>query len=592
MATRLKPVDAVTIGVGLTGSLAALELVGAGLTVVGLERGAARDTVPDFQSPAIHDELRYSIRKAMMQDNAKVAVTFRNDSDERALPIRRWESFLPGQGLGGSFVHWNGQSFRFQVADFIYRTHHLERYGKKFLDACGPELTIQDWGVTYEELEPHFDRFEYLLGVSGKAGNIKGQIHPGGNPFEAPRAREYPNPPMKEPYFAAIFRKGAEKVGYHPYPQPSSNLSRPYTNPLGLKMEACVFCGFCERYACEHYAKASPQTTILPVLLKNPNYELRAGCEVLRINLDNTGKKATGVTYVDAAGQEYEQPAELVLITAFPINNVRTLLLSGIGKPYDPKTGQGVVGRNYTYQTTGGPAVFMDQSVNINPFMASGANGTMIDDFGGDNFDHKDLGFIGGQYVGAIMTNGRPIEFHPTPPGTPKWGLDWKRAVAQHYNHTILIQQHGTSVASRLNYLDLDPTYRDAWGQPLLRMTFDFPENDIRMSQYIADKVVDIGRAMGGKVVVRGGTKRPYTTTVYQSTHNAGGAIMGTDPRTSVVNRYLQCWDVPNVFSFGASGFPQNGSYNYSGTIGAMTYWALDAIKSKYLKSPGPLVQA
>jgi gluconate 2-dehydrogenase alpha chain len=592
MAARLKPVDVVTIGVGLTGSLAALELAGEGLTVVGLERGAPRDTVPDFQSPSIHDELRYSIRKAMMQDNAKVAVTFRNDSNQTALPIRRWESFLPGQGLGGSFVHWNGQSFRGQVSDFINRTHHLERYGQKFLDACGPELILQDWDVTYDELEPHYDRFEYLIGVSGTAGNIKGQILPGGNPFEAPRSRDYPNPAQKEPYFGAIFRKGAEKLGYHPYPQPSSNLSRPYTNPLGLKMEACVFCGFCERYACEHYAKGSPQTTILPILLKNPNYELRTRCEVLRINLDNTRKKATGVTYVDAAGQEFEQPADLVLICAFPLNNVRTLLLSGIGQPYDPKTGDGVVGRNYTYQTTGGPTIFMDEGININPFMASGANGTMIDDFGGDNFDHKDLGFIGGQYVGAIMTNGRPIEFHPTPPGTPGWGLDWKRAVARHYNHAILIQQHGTSQPSRVNYLDLDPTYQDAWGQPLLRMTFDFPENDIRMSQYIADKVVEIGHAMGGKIVVRGGRKRPYTTTVYQSTHNSGGAVMGADRRTSVVNRYLQCWDVPNVFSFGASSFPQNITYNYTVTIGALTYWALDAIKTKYLKSPGPLVQA
>src|SRR3989475_12866047 len=118
MATRLKPVDAVTIGVGLTGSLAGLELTGAGLTVVGLERGAGRDTVPDFQSPAIHDELRFSIRKGMMQDNVKEAVTFRNSSDQTALPIRRWASFLPGTGLGGSFVHWNGQSLRFHVADF------------------------------------------------------------------------------------------------------------------------------------------------------------------------------------------------------------------------------------------------------------------------------------------------------------------------------------------------------------------------------------------------------------------------------------------------------------------------------------------
>src|SRR6266849_9635848 len=202
MATRLAPVDVVTIGVGLTGSLSALELAATGLKVVGLERGAGRDTVPDFQSPSIHDELRFSIRKAMMQDNVKEAGTFRNSSDQTALPIRRWESFLPGTGLGGSFVHWNGQTFRFQVADFIYKTHIEQRYGKKFLEACGPELTIQDWGVTYEELEPHYDRFEYLCGTSGKAGNIKGQIQSGGNPFEGPRSRDYATPPMKEPYYA------------------------------------------------------------------------------------------------------------------------------------------------------------------------------------------------------------------------------------------------------------------------------------------------------------------------------------------------------------------------------------------------------
>ena len=126
MARALKPVDAVTIGVGLTGSLAALELAKQRLKVVGLERGAPRYTVPDFQSPAIHDELRFSIRKGMMQDNVKEAVTFRNSSDQTALPVRRWESFLPGTG-------------------FIYKTHILQRYGKKFLEACGPELTIQDW---------------------------------------------------------------------------------------------------------------------------------------------------------------------------------------------------------------------------------------------------------------------------------------------------------------------------------------------------------------------------------------------------------------------------------------------------------------
>jgi len=78
----------------------------------------------------------------------------------------------------------------------------------------------------------------------------------------------------------------------------------------------------------------------------------------------------------------------------------------------------------------------------------------------------------------------------------------------------------------------------------------------------------------------------------YQTTHNTGGAIMGTDPRTSVVNRYLQAWDVPNVFVMGASAFPQNAGYNPTGTVGALTYWAADAIRNQYLRKPGALMSA
>jgi gluconate 2-dehydrogenase alpha chain len=222
--------------------------------------------------------------------------------------------------------------------------------------------------------------------------------------------------------------------------------------------------------------------------------------------------------------------------------------------------------------------------------MASGASGSVIDDFAGDNFDHKGLGFVGGAYISATMTGGRPIEFHPTPPGTPSWGLGWKQAVARHYNHTVGLLCHGSSHPTRGNCLDLDPTYKDAWGQPLLRMTFDFPDNDVRMSRYVTDKAIGIGRAMGGKIVAGVPRARPYDSTIYQTTHNTGGAIMGNDPRTSAVNRYLQSWDVPNVFVVGASAYPHNASYNPTGTVGAFTYWALDAIKSRYLKAPGPLV--
>jgi gluconate 2-dehydrogenase alpha chain len=589
MTERLKEVDVVVIGVGMVGSIVAKELAAAGYKVVGLERGQPRFTVPQFQSPGVHDELRFDIRKALMQDNTREPVTFRNQGSQVALPVRRWESFLPGTGLGGSMVHWNGQTYRFQANDFQLATRTRERYGKDFLDQ---DVTIQDWGVTYDDLEPHYDRFEYLLGTSGKAGNIKGQIQPGGDPHESPRSREYPTPPQKEHFQGALFRKAASSLGYHPFPQPSSNLSQPYTNPEGMKLNACVFCGFCERYACEHYAKSVPQTVILPVLLANPNFELRTGCQVQRINLDSTKKHATGVTYIDAVGREFEQPASLVITSTFAINNIRMLLLSGIGAPYDPATGQGVVGRNYAYQTMSSVASFFDDDIIINPFMASGASGTLINDFAGDNFDHSGLGFIGGAFIGAVNTNGRPIQYHPVPPGTPNWGKGWKQAVIKHYNHTVMVSLHGSSVSQRQNYCDLDPTYKDAWGQPVLRITFDFPRNDIKMAAHVTAKAVEIGKAMGAKQVAGSPRKGPYTVTQYQTTHNTGGTVMGDNPKTSVVNRYLQSWDVPNVFVIGASNYPQNASWNPTGTLGALTYWAIDALKNKYLKNPGRLVSA
>jgi len=588
MAIRMKETDAVLIGVGLVGTILGRELTRAGLKVVGLERGEPRSTVPDFQGPQIHDELRYAVRYALMQDTARETVTFRNRRDQRALPVRRWNSFLPGTGVGGAAVHWNGQTYRFQDSDFRMRTRTEERYGKDFLD---PEITVQDWGVSAEDMEPHYDRFEYLLGVSGKAGHLQGKKIPGGNPFEDSRSREYPTPPMKEPYGSALFRKAAEGLGYHPFPQPSANLSQPYTNPEGMTLKTCMFCGYCERFGCEHYAKASPQTVLLPVLLKDERFELRTNCQVLRINLDSSGKRATGVTYVDGSGQEYEQPASLVILGGFALNNVRMLLLSGIGKPYDPESGTGTVGRNYAYQTTSGVQVFFDRDVNINPFMRSGASGTVMADFVSDNFDHSSLGFVGGAYIGETMSHGRPIEFHPTPPGTPAWGSEWKKAVIRHYNHTSVLNIHGSSVAVRSNYLDLDPTYLDAWGLPLLRMTFDFPENDLKMSAYLTERAAEIGRAMGGRQVSASPRKGPYDITKYQTTHNTGGTVMGADPSTSVVNPFLQSWDVSNLFVIGASNFPQNASYNPTDTVGALAYRAAEAIVGRYLKSPGPLVQ-
>lgn len=154
MATTLPSVDVVTVGVGWTGGIVAAECTKAGLKVVGLERGQKRGT-EDFMS--IHDEYRYAIRYDLMQNLSKETVSFRNNRNMKALPMRQLGSFLLGEGLGGSGTHWNGMTFRFLPYDFQIKTLTDKRYGPNKL---GPDYLIQDWGLTYDELEPYFDKFE------------------------------------------------------------------------------------------------------------------------------------------------------------------------------------------------------------------------------------------------------------------------------------------------------------------------------------------------------------------------------------------------------------------------------------------------
>ena len=592
MARKLPSKDVVIIGMGWTGSILANELTDAGLDVVAIERGPWRDTATDFPISYMQDELRYRIQHELFLRNSQMSVTFRNNVNQTALPVRSWGAFMLGNGAGGAGVHWNAETWRFLPTDFKLKSHLTQRYGANFLPA---DMTIQDFGVSFDDLEPHYDAFEYLCGTSGRAGNLNGQIQEGGNPFEGSRSRPYPTPPQKQGYGHMLFAQAAQQLGYKPFPQPSGNLSQAYTNPLGVTMGQCTYCGFCEWFGCANYSKASPQTTVLPVLLRKSNFEARTDSEVTRINLDNAGKRAIGVTYVDSSGEEFEQPADLVLLCAFSLFNVQLLLLSGIGKPYDPATGQGQIGRNFTHQTMSDALGFFDKDkYNFNPFVASGAIGMCIDEFNGDNFDHGPLGFVGGGYIGEVQTGGRPIQTTAVPPDTPAWGSKWKQALKDNYLSTINSPGacHASMYSYRDNYLSLDPTYKDRFGRPLVRITLDFHDNEIKMSAFLTDKFADILKAMGARQIVKRPRKPPYDVTAYQTSHLNGGAIMGDNPGNSALNRYLQSWDVPNLFVMGASAFPQNAGYNPTGTVGALAYWAAGAIRSQYLKNPGPLVHA
>ncbi len=588
MATNAPKKDVVIVGLGWTGSILAMELCEEGLEVLALERGDDRDTVPDFKYPEVADELKYGVRYGFMQKPRNSTLTVRRTLEETALPYRMLGSFLPGDGVGGAGIHWNGHNWRPMVEELRLRSYVEESFGA---DIIPEDMTIQDWGVDYDELEPYFDRFEKIAGIAGQAGNINGKIIEGGNPFEAPRSGDFPMPPLPQTVDAMMFADAARKMGYHPFPRPAANASQAYTNPYGMQLGPCNFCGFCERFGCLNYSKSSPQTCILAALKRKSNFSYKVNSEVLKVELAPDGKTATGVTYVTAEGEEVFQPADLVILAAYQLHNVHLMLLSGIGQPYDPATGEGVTGKNYAYQMNGGTSLFF-KDIEFNPFVGAGSNGMVIDDFAINQIDFGKEGFIGGSYISSGTTNGQPIRSMRLPPGTPSWGAAWKQATKEWYGHSMSIGSHGSNMTYRDTYLDLDPTYKDRHGRPLMRMTFNWKPNDIRMTQFMKTKIEPIAESMNPDIMQSGYKSEGamYDVRPYQTTHNVGGAIMGSDPKTSALNRYLQSWDVHNVFVMGSTAFPQNLQYNPTGMVGGLAYWSANAIRKDYLPNPRPLV--
>ncbi|EFM12437.1 Gluconate 2-dehydrogenase (acceptor) [Paenibacillus curdlanolyticus YK9] len=571
MAKTLPKTDVVIVGVGWAGGIIAAELTKGGLNVVGLERGRERKTEDYYM---VHDELRYGSRYDLMQDLSKETITFRSTEKIRALPMRQYGSFLLGEGLGGSGVHWNGQTFRFLPYDFEIRSKTIERYGKNKIPA---DMSIQDWGITYDQLEPYYDKFEKTAGISGET-----------NPLGGKRSADYPTPPMLKTPAITKFIDAASKLNLHPYMMPSANLSQTYTNPDGVSRAACQYCGYCERFGCEYGAKADPVVTVIPVANKTGKFEIRTHSNVRRIL--HKGGKATGVLYTDVTtGEEIEQPADIVVVTSYVFNNVRLLLQSGIGKPYNPATGTGVIGKNYAYQVIKGNAAGFFEEEQFNNFAGAGSLGVNLDDYNGDNFDHSDLKFIHGGSISLSQTGQRPIANNPVPPDSPSWGSDFKKNSLKYANRVLAVGGQGSSMSFKHHFLDLDPTFKDAFGDPLIRITFDFEEQDRQLAVFLANKSAEIVKQMGAKTINQLKELGPYEITTYQSTHNTGGVIIGASPDTSAVNSYCQMWDMDNVFVVGASAFPHNSGYNPTGTVGALAYRTAEGIMT-YRNKGGLLV--
>ena len=580
---QLKPVDVVIAGGGFVGLTLAKEIATrTSLSVVVLERGQPRN-LASYSTDM--DELDYALRYRMMQNLGEETATHRHSTRANAVPIRQYGSFNPGSGVGGAGEHWSGLSYRFYPENFRLATALRETHGSRL-----PEnLAVQDWGFTWDELENDYWRAEQLIGVCGKAGNLQRQQVDGGNVFEGNRSHEYPNPAHQMTYVTTAFASAARELGYHPYPVPSATLSRNYTNPDGVSRAACAYCGYCTRFGCMIGAKAQPTNVLMPVLQKRKNFTLRTGCNVRRV-LHREGK-AEGLSYIDATGEEIHQPAAVVIMASWTLNNSRLLLLSKIGQPFDAAAGKGTVGRNLTHQVAQSTRIFLDKP--LNNFMGAGGLGMCISDFDGKEGINAYPGVLRGGNIRLMSGGEGPIaSFGLIPPGAAErdWGSGFKKAALEWHDRTCTITSEAEHLAYRENFLDLDPTYTDKYGDPLARLTLDWTDHERAQGAMLAKVQAQIAKAMGARAITSNSRHlERYTLTMYQSTHVNGGAVMGTSPETSVVNPWLQHWQLPNMWVVGASAFPQNGSGNPTLTILAITLRAADAMIDRYFKHPGAL---
>jgi gluconate 2-dehydrogenase alpha chain len=552
MTTRLKDTDVVIIGLGAAGGVAALPIAQAGINVVGLEAGTwltRRDFAPD--------ELRNNVRdwpQAVQKAQHEVPTQRVN---ARA-PTLRANSHPMMNAVGGTTLHYWAQSWRLNPWDFKVVSETTRRYGASRIPKGS---TVEDWPFGLDELEPSYDKVEYEIGVSGQAGNVRGRIDRRGNIFEGPRSRDYPMPPLRGTGFTDMMAAAATTLGWHPFPGPAAINSRSYQGRSG-----CMYHGFCNKGGCHVDAKNSPAVTTIPKAQKTGHLQVVTRAHVTTIEVDREGR-ASGVNYV-TDGVEYFQPAKVVLLASYTYENTRTLLLSkSKAYPNGLSNNHGQVGRHYFSHNQGAGVTALFPK-NLNTWYGLPAQGTGVDNFADDNFDHAGVDFIGGGNL-WVYSDRRPIAAAAmsTFGKAPSWGSAWKAFIKENADRTNTSYLQKTTLPYEDNYLDLDPVVKDPLGLPVCRITADYKDNERKIATFIQDKMEAWYRAAGAVEIQRGllGVMGP-------TTHAYGGTRMGDNADTNVVDRWGFSHEAPNLGVLGASIMGTSGARNPTLTVQALAW--------------------
>lgn len=549
--------DVVLVGLGAVGGLVAPILARAGLRVVALEAGPYR-TAEDY----VPDELRsaHYCRGEMGDKFAAEIPRWRRNVGEPTTAA----TFSLGRmvnGVGGSTIRYAGWLRRFHPHHFRHLSHVLERFGEEVLPE---EATLADWPLTYEELEPYYTQVEYTVGVAGDDRE---------NPFP-PRSAPFPMPPLRRFRAGEAFRECCERLALHPHTVPAGVNSVPYNGLPETSYSAwSAGVGF-GPFANDRW---NPSLTSVPEALASGNLDLRTHCRAVRIVTDRRGR-AGGVEYIDANGERRVQRAGTVILSAYTFEIVRLLLLSRDDRHLDGlgnNTGQ--LGRHFMAKMFSDVHGLIPGTV-FNKHTGLAAQAVVVDDFLAEDLDYRELGFVGGTTLGC-ESQFQPIFIsrEPVPPDVRPWGKPYKDHLRQ-WQDQLAVRIQPDTLSYRSNFLDLDPHHRDrsGLGLPVLRITYDLRDNEQRLAAWAEDRATEILRQMGATKTWPGSR-----FTGVMSSHDLGGARMGHDPATSVVDPDLRVHDTPGLYVFGGATFPTCPGINPMLTIWAVCARAAERLAER-----------
>ena len=530
-------VDFAIVGSGAAGGVLARELARAGFTIVLFEQGQ-RLAPANFE----HDELKYWFMGGITNDVTENPQTFRSDATKKAERATVRPPLWYARTVGGTTVHYTANYWRFHEIDFEERT----RLGTI------PGTGFDDWPIGYAELEPYYTKVEWEVGVSGLAG---------ASPFDPPRTKPYPMPPLPTKSSGVLFERGARKLGLHPFPAPLAINSQPYRG-----RPACVHCGFCHGFACEVMAKSSTLTAMIPDAEATGRCEVRAESYVVRIDTSKQGL-ATGVQYFDRDKREHVQKARAVIVCANGAETPRLLLMSANSKfPQGLANSSGLVGKYLMFNVSSRVSAVFEHE--LNEYKSVQASRVLHDFYDSD----PKRGFYGGGGIDARIGPQPIVWALRSADEGPSWGSAYKSRLAE-FPRSMITACAGTSLPLESNAVSLDPETQDAWGMPAIRVTYKDHPDDLANARFLQDRCAEILDAAGALRVAKGPVN-PQTS----SMHLLGTCRMGDDPAKAVVDRYHRCHDVPNLFLCDGSSFVTSGRGQPTMTIQALAFRAADHI--------------